>query len=133
MRVIIMTHDDERRANLEVFLATQGYDVTVPPHRHDAVPMAKQTNPDAIVLDLYLVDPNGADILHALRAGGYNGKVVVLGGLGSRATLSKCWQEGVDQVVGGVNSSKGAVDAGQVEAAIRASFRRESTQRAIHL
>lgn len=133
MRVMIMTHDAERRANLEVFLGTQGYDVTVPPHRHDAVPMARRTNPDAIVLDLYLVDPNGADLLHALRAGGYNGKVVALSGLGSRATLSKCWQEGVDQVVGGVHSTKGPVDAGQIEAAIRASFRRESAQRTIHL
>ncbi len=130
MNVMIITQDLERRTRLVDFLGAKGYDVLVPPRRQDTVPMVKQARPHAIVLDLYVADPNGADLLCELRADGYAGKVVALSGLGTQAVLSKCWREGVDHVVGGIHMTSEPVDPGQVEAAIRASFRGEITQRA---
>ncbi|MDZ4733245.1 MAG: DUF2934 domain-containing protein [Nitrospirota bacterium] len=133
MRVMIITHDTERRTRLTEFLSDRGYEVSVPPHRQDMWGMVKQTPPHVIVLDLYVADPSGADILCELRADGYNGKVVALAGLSSRTTLSKCWQAGIDHVVGGLQATGGAFDPGQVDVAIQASFQKEIAQRAYDL
>ncbi len=35
MRVMIITHDTERRARLTEFLGDKGYEVSFPPHRQD--------------------------------------------------------------------------------------------------
>jgi len=133
MRVMIITHDTERRARLTEFLGDKGYEVSVPPHRRDMWRMVKQTPPHVIVLDLYVADPNGADILCELRADGYTGKVVALAGQSSCAMLSKCWEKGIDQIVGGVQVTGVAFDPGQVDVAIQASFQKDIAERAYHL
>ena len=133
MRVMVVTHDTTRRTRITELLRDRGYEVSIPRHRQDVLPMAKQTTPHVIVLDLYVAAPNGAETLRGLRAEGYTGKVVALGGQSVGTVLSECWRVGVDQVVGGVQVTDEAFDAGQVELAIRASFQKDIAQRAYQL
>ena len=133
MRVMVITHDAERRRGLIEFLRDRGYEVSSPSRRQDVLPMVKDETPDAMVLDLYIADPDGADTLRRVRAEGYTGKVVALAGQSVSSTLSACWNAGIDQVVGEIHVTDGPLDLGQIEAAIRASFNGDITQRAYQL
>ncbi len=133
MRVMIMTHDAERRVCLMEFLREKGYESSIAFDFPALLLSLKQAMPHVLVLDLYAADPNAAEILRAARAEGYRGKVVVLAGPSTSATLSECWKIGIDQVVGGIQVTDGAFDPGRVEIAIRASFEQEIAQRAHQL
>jgi len=130
MHVMIVTHDAERQARLTECLRDKGYELSVPLARQHVLSSLKQEAPHVLVVDLYAVDPSATEILREARREGYRGKVVVLAGPSTSATLLECWKVGIDQVVGGVQVTGGAFDPGRVEVAIRASCGQEVMQRA---
>ena len=70
MRVMVITHDQGRRHKVSEFLRQRGYEVQVPPSRHDVVPLARETQPEVLILDMYVSDPNGVEVLKPLRGVG---------------------------------------------------------------
>lgn len=133
MRVLIVTHEPERRARMTEFLSGCGYEVLVAPHREHVARFVEEKSPRVVVLDLYVSDPGALATLAELRAGGYEGKVVALAGPSTRNTLAEVFRLGADQLVGGIRAIGGPFDPFEVEAAIRACFRDAIAQRAEQL
>jgi DNA-binding NarL/FixJ family response regulator len=116
---MIVTFQDEFRQKISSFLSEKGYEVCIPPHRQDVLPMVKEKNPFVIVLDMYVAEPNGLEVLRELRGQNYRGKVVVLAGSSVSSLMAQAFQLGVDQVIGGIQGSGGALNLDQVESAIK--------------
>lgn len=121
--IMIITHDPQRRELLHTYFVQKGYQVRVPPHRQDALAMAKDTMPQVIILDLYVSEPSGVEILRQLREQGYRGKVVALTSPSGHDQLSRAYQLGVDQIVGPCQAVDGQLSAEQVECAVREALR----------
>ncbi len=70
--------------------------------------------PSLVILDLYLTHPSGLAILRQLRAEGYSGKVVALGGPSTQTLTTEVTHLGVLQIIGrpfSANQVLGAVRA----------------------
>ena len=74
---------------------------------------AREVSPFVVVLDLYLKDPSGIEVLHLLREQGYKGKVILLAGMSVSPSIPEALRLGVDQVMGG------GLSLGSVEWAIQ--------------
>ena len=133
MKIVVVTHEPERRARLAEFLGGCGYDVLVAPHRGNVPALVAEHAPHVVVLDLYVSEPGALATLADLRAAGYEGKVVALAGPSTREALAKVFRLGADQLVGEVHATGGPFDPLSVETAIRACFRQAITQRAEQL
>ncbi len=59
-----------------------------------------EQNPSLVILDLFLANPSGLEILRQIRAGGYVGQVVLLGGSSVQSLAPEAWRLGAIQVVG---------------------------------
>ncbi|GJL68507.1 MAG: hypothetical protein NPIRA06_11420 [Nitrospirales bacterium] len=81
--------------------------------------MAKEQQPLVMLLDMYVSNPSGLDILQQLRTQGYKGKVVLLGGRSIAFSISEAFRFGVDQVVGGPQWIDEPINLGQIETAIQ--------------
>ena len=78
--------------------------------------------PFLILLDLYLQNPSGIEVLSQLRAQGYEGKVILLAGMSVSTEIPKAFYLGVDQVIGS------HLGLGQLESAIRSAIGPPSPQ-----
>lgn len=139
--IMIVTFQEELRKQLVASLGKQGYEVLVPPHREDVLPLAKERQPMVVLLDMYLDDPSGLDVLRQLRSEGYKGKVVLLGGRSIPSRISEAFRFGVDQVVGGPQWIDESTNLSQIEAAVQSAlhsaigapaFERYESRRGIH-
>lgn len=131
--IMLVTFQEELRDQLVKSLCKQGYEVCVPPHREDVLPMAKEQQPLVVLLDMYISSPSGLDVLQQLRAQGYNGKVVLLGGRSISSSISQAFRYGVDQVVGGPQWIDEFENLSQVETAIRTALHSAIAARASEL
>jgi DNA-binding response OmpR family regulator len=120
--IMVITYRTQLRDRVVERLRRCEYDVAVPPHRQDVVDAVKQTNPELIVLDMYVADPSGLEILRRIRGAGYRGKVVALGGASLSTVLSTAQALGVDQVVSGAELYDSTFDLAPLEAAIRTAL-----------
>ncbi len=127
MRVMVVTHDQRRRREVGDFLRQRGYEVQVPPSRHEVVPQARATQPEILVLDMYVSNPNGLELLRQLRAVGYAGRIVALAGKSLRNVQSDALSLGIHRVIGGLHAGEGHCDPAQVESAVRACARMDDT------
>lgn len=128
--ILLITHESQRRSRLHEFLIQRGYAVAVPSHRDQVVAMVKEIQPLLIVLDLYVAEPSGVEVLRQLRAEGFQGKVVLLAGVSTSHLIPQAFQLGVDQVVGACQVSDGEISCDQVDYAIRAALRQHIAERA---
>lgn len=117
--IMLVTFQEELRDQLVTSLGSKGYKVCVPPQRKDVLPMAKEQQPLVVLLDMYVSNPSGLDVLQQLRAQGYKGKVVLLGGRSIPSRISEALRFGVDQVVGGPQWIDESINLGQIETAIQ--------------
>jgi len=131
--IMIVTFHDEIRDTISSFLSGKGYEVCVPPHRQDVFPMVKEKNPLVVVLDMYVAEPSGLDLLRELRAKNYRGKVVALSGTSLSFLMPKALQLGVDQVIGGFQGTGEALNLDQVESAIKMVLHSGIANRAFEL
>ena len=131
--IMIVTFHEEFRGKISAFLSEKGYEVCVPPHRQDVIPLVKEKSPLVVVLDMYVAEPNGLDVLKELRAQHYQGKIVALAGTSVRSLMPQASQLGVDQVIGGFQGSGGALNLDQVESAIKMALHPGIAKRAFEL
>jgi DNA-binding response OmpR family regulator len=78
-----------RRQGAEVFLAADG---------PDGLQLARQCQPDLIILDIMLPGMDGWQVLHLLRQSS-DVPVVVLTAIGNRETEARCLEAGADDHV----------------------------------
>lgn len=133
MMVMVVTFHQEFRDKISSFLSEKGYEVCLPPHRQDVFPLLKEKNPFVIVLDMYVAEPSALEVLRELRAQNYKGKVVALAGTSVSSLMSQAYQLGVDQVIGGIQGSGGALNLDQVESAIKTALHPDIAKRAFEL
>jgi DNA-binding NarL/FixJ family response regulator len=131
--IMIVTFHEEFREKISAFLSDKGFEVCVPPHRQDVIPLVKEKSPLVIVLDMYVAEPNGLDVLKELRAQNYHGKIVALAGTSVSSLMSQAFQLGVDQVIGGFQGDGGALNLDQVESAIKMALHSIIAKRAFEL
>jgi DNA-binding NarL/FixJ family response regulator len=133
MMIMIVTFHEEFRDKIGSFLTEKGYEVCVPPHRQDALTLVEEKKPLVVVLDMYVAQPNGLEVLRELRAQNYKGKVVALAGTSVSSLMSQAFNLGVDQVIGGFQGSGGALNLDQVESAIKTALHSDIAKRAFEL
>lgn len=131
--IMVVVNDLGVRHQIQDFLKERGYKVHVPPHRQDVLPMAKDIKPLVIILDFYVADPDGLEVLKQLRAQHYTGKVIGIAGESMRGVIPEASHLGLDQIVGGPDGKVGTFILNQLEAVIRLLFRQQILDRAYAL
>lgn len=131
--IMLVTFQQEFRDRICSFLKEKGYAVCVPPHRQDVIPWMQEHKPLVVLLDMYVTEPNGLEVLKDLRAKHYSGKVVVLAGHSVSSLMSQAHKLGVDQVIGGFQGSGGFLHLDQVEAAIKIALHADIAKAAFAL
>jgi len=131
--IMVVTFQEEFRYNICSFLEEKGYQVCVPPHRQDMLPLVKEKNPLVILLDMYVSEPSGLKVLRELRAQNYKGKVVLLAGRSVSSLISETWHFGVEQVIGGFQGNGASHNLDQVESAIKMALHSDIARRAFEL
>ena len=128
--ILVVVHDLESREQIRRFLEERGYEVNVPAHRQDVLPSAKDMRPLVIILDFYVADPDGLQVLKQLRAQQYTGKVIAIAGESMRGVIPEASHLGIDQIVGGPEGKVGVLLLDQLEAVIRLLCRQQIAERA---
>ncbi len=111
--LLIATIDPILRSNLQKTLTEKGDPFLLLEEGESIVDSVFRHHPSLVILDLYLTRPSGIEILRQLRAEGYSGKVVVLGGQSAQSLAPEATRLGALQIVGR------PFDANQVLGAVR--------------
>ncbi len=122
--IMVVTFQQEFRDKISGFLLEKGYEVCVPPHRQDVFSLVKTNSPSVIVLDMYVAEPCGLEVLRELRTQNYRGKVVALAGPSVSSLMPQALRLGVDQVIGGFHGSGGVLNLDQLESAIKMTLKK---------
>ena len=97
---LVATNEMLFRTNLKKELTQLG-DVCVEAETgEEALAQVNQSRPDIILLDLYLQEHGGIEVLRSLRAQGYFGKIIVLAGPSVQTMTSEASHLGAIQIVG---------------------------------
>lgn len=98
--LLIATIDPILRSHLEDTLTQKGDPFLLLEEGENIVEAVFRHHPTMVILDLYLSNPSGLAILRQLRAEGYAGKVVVLGGPSTQSLTQEATRLGALQIVG---------------------------------
>jgi DNA-binding NarL/FixJ family response regulator len=98
--LLIATIDPILRSHLQDTLTKKGDPFLVLGEGENIVETVFRHQPSMVILDLYLSDPSGLAILRQLRAEGYGGKIVVLGGQSTQSLTQEASHLGALQIVG---------------------------------
>ncbi len=121
--LLIATIDPILRSHLQYRLTAKGDPFLLLEEGENIVDSVFCHQPSLVILDLYLTHPSGLAILRQLRAGGYAGKVVVLGGQSTQSLTQEATRLGAlqivgrpfsaNQILGAVRVAKGTIDVDQ--------------------
>ena len=117
--IMLLTHHSELRDQLNEALQRSGYMVAIPAHREDMLTVLKDSQPDLIILDLYLSHPSGIDDLKILRDHGYAGRTIVLSAPSMVSVLNEAYASGVDRVVKVPAKINGRYDLAELQSTIK--------------
>jgi two-component system response regulator YesN len=98
--LMIATIDPTLRKNLQETLTDKGDPFLLLEEGEDIIDAVFRHTPSLVVLDLYLTHPSGLEILRQLRAEGFSGKVVLLGGQSTQTLAPEACRLGAIQIVG---------------------------------
>ena len=98
--LLIATIDPILRKNLQQTLTKKGDPFLMLEEGDDIIQAAFRHTPSLVVLDLYLAHPSGLEILCQLRAQGFSGKVVLLGGPSAQTLAPEASRMGAIQIIG---------------------------------
>jgi DNA-binding response OmpR family regulator len=98
--VLLVTHEAEFAKQLTRFLGAQGYPVMLAFQGSEVPSLVTEGNPQLIIVNLYLRNPSGLEVLRQLRTQGYAGKIIVLAGYSTSTEMPRAFYFGVDQVLG---------------------------------
>jgi two-component system nitrogen regulation response regulator NtrX len=81
-KALVMIVDDEEgiRETLSGIFEDEGYEAVTAPSGEEAVPLAKETNPDIVVLDVWLPGMDGLETMKALREFNPDLPVIIISG-----------------------------------------------------
>lgn len=119
--VLLITQNDQWGRYMVQWLSLKGYPCSLASTGEEGLKRAKSEVPTVIVLDLYMKDPSGMDVLHRLREEGFRGKVILMGGISVSPMIPEALRLGVDQVIGGDSN------LGPLECAIQAAIQSASS------
>jgi DNA-binding response OmpR family regulator len=77
-RVLVVEDDPSIAIGLRINLESEGYDVHVADDGERGLELAREIEPDLIVLDVMLPKRNGLEVLHVLRAEGRTMPIIIL-------------------------------------------------------
>jgi len=107
-RILVVDDNDSNRNLLAHQLHRQGHEISTAPSGRQALKMIRESRPDLILLDLFMPDMNGFDVLQemhadeALRAV----PVIIITGLNDKDAAVKCIEAGAfDLLIKPVNPS----------------------------
>lgn len=131
--IMILTPYETFRRGAFHYLQERGYDLSIPEHRTDVVTLVHQDKPDVIVLDLFVSEPNSVTVIKKLRADGYAGKLIVIGGASNQSIMKEIYQQKVDQVVSRSPTDPPDLIYDQLENSIRTVFHDQIARKAYEL
>lgn len=76
--VLIVEDDEDIRSMLARGLAAEGFSVGMAERAEEALAAARESAPEAVVLDIMLPDRSGHEVCRTLREGGYPGPILFL-------------------------------------------------------
>ncbi len=112
--LLIATVDPILRSHLRQRLTEKGDSFQILEEGENIVDSVFCHQPSLVILDLYLTHPSGLAILRQLRAEGYAGQVVVLGGQSSQSLAPEATRLGALQIVGRPFSANQVLGAARV-------------------
>ncbi len=98
--LLIATIDTILRKNLQQTLTEKGDPFLLLGEGEDIIEAVFRHNPSLVVVDLYLTQPSGLEILRQLRQKGFSGKIVVLGGQSGQTLAPEASRLGALQIIG---------------------------------
>jgi len=113
---LIVTHDETFAQQIQHVLSGKGQAVILAFSGQDGLTRAREFSPELIVLDMYLKNPAGSKVLHALREQGFKGKIILLAGLSVSPLVPDALRFGVERVLGE------PLGVGPLECAIRSAL-----------
>ena len=130
--IMLLTHHSELRAQLSEALQQNGHNVAIPAHREDMLTVLRDSQPDLIILDLYLSHPSGTDDLKILRDHGYSGRTIVLSPPSMKSVLNEAYASGVDRVVKVPAKIKGRYHLEELQSAIKSCIHTPNERQTDH-
>ena len=116
--IMLLTHRVDLRQDLTTVLRQKGSEVCCAEHRQDVSGIIEKCRPTILVLDLYMADPSGLELLRNVRASGYRGKVILLSGNSMVRVVNTAYAYGVDRVVSVPDATGGTFRFDELVAAI---------------
>ncbi len=100
-KILLIEDEEFLRRIFKSRMVAEGYDVADVESAESALAWLKQSQPDLIILDLYLPKMNGFDFLRRLKANPArkDTPVLILSGLGQEADISKGLELGAQEFV----------------------------------
>lgn len=98
-KILVVEGEASVRDLLVRFLTLRGYHVHVASTGQEAMEAVATVAPHVMLLDMYLPDKNGVEVLRELRQSGYEGGVIALTGCQSEALLKDAWDLGLQEVL----------------------------------
>jgi DNA-binding response OmpR family regulator len=97
---VLVIDDDPLVCDLLVqFLSLRGYRALGVKDGQDALRMAEDVSPDAILLDLVMPGMSGVDVLRALREKEFSGGIIIMTGSHNEELLEEAWSLGPQEVL----------------------------------
>ena len=97
--ILLIEDNRDFAATLSANLEREGYDVSVAPTGVEGLEMAKQSDPDLIILDLMLPAMSGFTVLQRLRDEGRDAPVLIMTALGTEEEKLRGFGLGADDYV----------------------------------
>jgi DNA-binding response OmpR family regulator len=106
-KILLIEDEDFLRRIFKMRLVADGYEVTDVGSAEKALDCLKEAAPDLIILDLYLPQMNGFELLKLLKANPSraNTPVLILSGLGQEADIRKGLELGAQEFIVKTNVS----------------------------
>lgn len=106
--ILVVDDNESNRTLLAHQLRRQGHDITTAPSGRKALEMIRESKPDLILLDLFMPDMNGFDVLREMHSDEELRAVpvIIITGLSDRSAAVKCIEAGAfDLLIKPVNPS----------------------------
>ena len=119
--IMLLTHEEDLRGQLTHALHLSGHEVAIPRDRVAMLTLLKHAKPELVILDLYLSDGSGAEILRLIHDHKYAGAVLVLSGPAMMPMVNVIYASGlrVTRVVQTPANINGRYDVADLQTSIQ--------------
>ena len=98
--ILLVTHEVEFAKQMGRLLEAQGYPVMLAFDGSDVPALVTEVSPRLVIMNLYLQNPSGLEVLRQIRRHGYARKIIVLAGYSASSEIQRALLLGIDQVIG---------------------------------